>query len=408
MLTLDDVLALDAEHGFLSRVEPDEEGPADDGPGPAPEILARQRFGEIVAFLDARGRLPRHDLDPRCLEAAERRLGLRLATYRNDAHARSAVEAWDVRGILSPPPAPAMPRDLEELFATDPLGLLAEQDGDIYALRHVTRTRENPDWVAERTPCEGFDRFAHAFASCSADLLSGARVAVRFAGEAEIAAGDLFLLHGQTVYVAEREGYELRTARRHRDARLRCVVDNGTEYRPLARSLARSLYKDPNGRRVVPASVAATPAVPAFGGTVYALTSASADRAIASIRDLHKIGFTAGSVRWRIRNAESEATYLMAPVRVAGTFRLEGFSAAGFEALVHRFFGEVRFDAFLTDSRGVRYRPEEWFVVPLAAIGEAVARMADGSIVDHAYDPALRALVRRPQRETGRPDATVA
>ena len=38
--------------------------------------------------------------------------------------------------------------------------------------------------------------------------------------------------------------------------------------------------------------------------------------------------------------------------------------------------------------------PEEWFVVPLPIIREAIAKFADGTIVDYVYNRELQALER--------------
>jgi hypothetical protein len=39
-------------------------------------------------------------------------------------------------------------------------------------------------------------------------------------------------------------------------------------------------------------------------------------------------------------------------------------------------------------------QPEEWFLVPLFVIDEAVARIMDGSITQYVYDPKSARLVR--------------
>jgi hypothetical protein len=39
-------------------------------------------------------------------------------------------------------------------------------------------------------------------------------------------------------------------------------------------------------------------------------------------------------------------------------------------------------------------QPEEWFLVPLFVIDEAVARIKDGSIIGYVYDPMSAKLVK--------------
>ena len=47
----------------------------------------------------------------------------------------------------------------------------------------------------------------------------------------------------------------------------------------------------------------------------------------------------------------------------------------------------------ITDRFGKKIKPREWFLVPPAAISEAVTRLRDGSIVRCRYDAASATLV---------------
>lgn len=67
-----------------------------------------------------------------------------------------------------------------------------------------------------------------------------------FANEQQIEAGYFFVLKGILLYVAEVGEREMVDGKRN--ARLRCIFENGTESDMLLRSLSAELYK--NGRRV--------------------------------------------------------------------------------------------------------------------------------------------------------------
>lgn len=56
------------------------------------------------------------------------------------------------------------------------------------------------------------------------------------------------------------------------------------------------------------------------------------------------------------------------------------------EHLLHEFFAAARLDIEIIDRFGKKVRPREWFLLPPSIIGEAVARLKDGSIVNYRFD----------------------
>ena len=56
-------------------------------------------------------------------------------------------------------------------------------------------------------------------------------------------------------------------------------------------------------------------------GYIYVLKSKSKDERISSIQNLFKIGYSKTEVEERIKNAEKEPTYLMAPVSIQGAWK---------------------------------------------------------------------------------------
>jgi len=168
----------------------------------------------------------------------------------------------------------------------------------------------------------------------------------------------------------------------------------------LRLSLVRALYKDEAGRRITDPDMG-----PLFSdaleegdlesGTIYVVRSHSDHPYVARHRDvIHKIGVTGGKVEARIANAELDSTYLLAKVEVIATYKLAGINRTRMESLFHRLFAPARLSITIHDRFGHPVQPEEWFLVPLFVIDEAVARIKDGSILDYTYDPSTAMLVR--------------
>ncbi len=129
-------------------------------------------------------------------------------------------------------------------------------------------------------------------------------------------------------------------------------------------------------------------------GTIYVLRSLSEHPYVAEHREvIHKIGVTGGKVEARIAHAEHDATYLLAKVQVVATYQLANINRTRLEKLLHRLFAPARIDLTLQDRFGHAVKPQEWFLLPLAVIDEAVQRIVDGSIAGYRYDPAQAQLV---------------
>jgi hypothetical protein len=267
-------------------------------------------------------------------------------------------------------------------------------EDEISALRHVPSREENraAEEIGTRTKCEEFDRFNPLFEAVRCDLEAGIRQTRRFQTMAEIKQGEFFIVGGQIAYVAEL-GEEFVTEYERRDSRLRVIYDNGTEGDVLLRSLQRALHRDAAGRRITNPE-----AGPLFGdgagdddlesGTIYVLRSLSDHPLVAEHRELvHKLGVTGGKVEARIGNAASDPTYLLADVEVVATYRLFNINRTKLETLLHRVFAPARFDIAIVDRFGQPVRPQEWFLVPLQAVDEAVERIRDGTIIHYRYDP---------------------
>jgi len=190
------------------------------------------------------------------------------------------------------------------------------------------------------------------------------------------------------VYVEDVGEFEIVNGKRN--ARLRCIFENGTESDLLLRSLARELYRD--GRRVTEHE---DHLLDNFynitdddkeTGYIYVLRSLSDKQEIKSIKNLYKIGFSKIPVEERIKYAALEPTYLMAPVLIVTAFRCFNMNPQKLEQLLHTFFGSSCLNVDVFDNEGRRHIPREWFIAPLEIIEQAIHFVLNGEIVHYRYD----------------------
>lgn len=353
-------------------------------------------FEEIQRFVEQHGRAPQHGEER---DIFERLYIVRLGRLRALEDCRELLTPLDHQGLLSGDyPAAAVETMDDDALLAELAG--AAGSSDITELRHVRTSAQKraAEEIANRETCEDFEVFKPLFDQVRGDLSSGLRVTRPFGQYATIEVGHWFILDGQTAYVAE-EGEEFDSPQGKKDARLRVIFSNGTESNLLRLSLARALYKDEAARRITDPDMG-----PLFSdsleegdlesGTIYVLRSLSENPYVAEHRDvIHKIGVTGGKVETRIANAEHDSTYLLARVEVVATYKLAGINRTGLERLFHRLFAPARLNITINDRFGHPVQPEEWFLVPLFVIDEAVARIKDGSITGYIYDPKAAKLV---------------
>ncbi|WP_295873812.1 GIY-YIG nuclease family protein [uncultured Zhongshania sp.] len=355
-------------------------------------------FEEIQRFVEEHDHAPQYGEDR---DIFERIYATRLDQIRRQKECRELLAELDHQGLLGEktdePEGDTESLDDEELL--DQLGVEATADNDITQLKHVKPRAEirAAEEVASRTKCEDFDKFAPIFEAIQKELDSGYRVTKPFQEKADVRSGDLYILSGQKVLVAE-VGEEFVTDYNRRDCRLRVIYDNGTESDILLRSLQRALHKDPAGRRIIE-----TAAGPLFddeadtddtaSGTIYVLRSQSDHPMVAKNREIiHKIGVTGGDVKKRIANAENDPTFLLAPVEIVATYELYNISRVKLEKLLHKFFDSAKLDIQIKDRFGKPVVPREWFFVPMFVVDQVVEKLREGSLGDYCYDPESASL----------------
>jgi hypothetical protein len=247
------------------------------------------------------------------------------------------------------------------------------------------------------------------FKSVQADLASGKRKLVDFKqgnireGAYYIHRGILFLL--EKIEISKTEHYREDGTRVRTDGRTRCIFENGTESNMLMRSVEKSLYA--NGKVVTENSDSVTEEFYELftditdedkeAGYIYVLSSKSTDPKITEIKNLFKIGYSTTPVESRIKNAEKEPTYLMAPVHIEAEYKTFNMNTQRFEQLLHNLLGGTCLNIDVYDSKGHRHSPREWFIAPLAIIDQAIQMIITGEIINYEYDLKLEAFVLKEQ-----------
>lgn len=359
-------------------------------------------FEEIERFVQEHGRKPEHGENR---DIFERLYAVRLDRIRESAECREILRSMDSHGLLDIGDDAQSSRVNEEPSdeeLLDALGVGAVPAEDVTQLVHV-RSREEKtaaEEIAQRNPCKDFGEFRPLFEKVQHDLGTGQRRTLKYKENADVKKGDMFILDGQKVIVAEL-GEPFVSDYGRPDRRLRVVYDNGTESDLLVRSLQRALNKDKASRRITEPDLG-----PLFSdeeeeddlptGYIYVLRSKSEHPFVAEHRSvLHKIGVTGGDVKARIANTKKDPTYLLADVEIVATFKLSNINRKRLETLLHRFFAAARLDLELKDRFGFQVEPREWFLAPLAVIEEAIEKLKDGTIENFRYDPEAAKLVER-------------
>lgn len=380
----------------------------DTAPDPVSQRSAREEriiagFEEIERFVESQGRLPQHREDR---DIFERLYAVRLDRLRDSEECRVILKPLDSHGLLDAEadisPIPEA-EDLTDEALLASLGIDTDSENEITQLMHVRSRQEikAAEEIAQRLPCQDFEAFKPLFDEVQRQLATGERQTLKYQDNAAVNQGDLFILDGQKVLVAEM-GETFISDYGVPNCRLRVVYGNGTESDLLLRSLQRALNKDKASRRITKpetdfgplfSHVEAEDDLPT--GYIYVLRSQSNDPFIAENRSvIHKIGVTGSDVKKRIANAKKDPTYLLADVEIVTTFKLANINRKKLETVLHNFFDPARLEVQLQDRFGIPVNPREWFLVPLEAIEEVIEKIKEGTINQFRYDPESASLTR--------------
>ncbi|MGL5371940.1 MAG: GIY-YIG nuclease family protein [Plesiomonas shigelloides] len=400
-ISLDDILGEDDELGLLD-VQPLKAKAT-------PVDIAGGKFAEIIAFYKQHHRLPEA---AESAPLAEKMLARRLRSIQENPEQFAHLHALDEFGWLQPKAIvqtsaniikteatidkSELVTSLADIFADDDDGLLDFEEPDLFSLKNVPADKkEQPDEIAQRKVCADFSRFAPLFSAFSNGLRANEFKLQRFTHKLKIAAGDFFTLNGLTGYVVnigeQLEGYK------GYNARLHLVFENGTEMYMLYQSLTHGLVRDKSGRKGMLNGSTLQPSTEAIPtGYVYILRTLSTDPVLAPYKaNLYKIGFTSTSVEERVKNAESDRTFLEAPVKIIAVNECFNLNTQKLEALVHGFLAARRLNITMKSYDGQIYTPREWFNVPIDTALLVTQLIADGSISHFRLDNTTGKIVAK-------------
>lgn len=361
-------------------------------------------FIQINQFVTEHGREP---LSGKGIQ--EHQLYSRLKAIRESSDKVESLSSIDVHGLLKAPSK--VISTINDIFEDDDLGILTNEADSIFNLKHVdSKPRAEADYVARRTVCKNFQDYEDLFKKVHLDLREGNRSTQRFTDKGEtLREGNFYILSGVLLYL---ESVDITSPEKtidgkrfRKDGRTRCIFENGTQSNMLYRSLAKQLLAD--GRIVserldegsvnehLYKSMSSITEEDDSTGYIYVLSSISEKEEICSIKNLYKIGYSSTPVEDRIKNAESEPTYLMAPVNIVTIFQCYNMNPQKLELLLHTFFGNSCLNIDIFDKNGQRHTPREWFVAPLDVIEDAINLILNGEIVHCRYDADNQRIVRK-------------
>jgi len=365
-------------------------------------------FQEINDFVDSNGKEPKANPS----NISEFQLYSRLKNLKEDETKIGLLKEHDIHNLLpvlesnqvNEPQAeynkPKEINSIDDLLSDDSMDILGGDSEGLFDFKHTPKDyeRANADFVARRKPCKDFDKYEPTFIEVQKDLANGKRKLIEFK-EDNLREGDFYVHNGvlmllEKVNISQEEQSFVSGKRERKDGRTKCIFENGTESNMLYRSLAKILYV--NGR-VVTQNIDKVNEdfIEKFSnitnedeevGYIYVLKSKSKDERIASIQNLFKIGYSKTEVEERIKSAEKEPTYLMAPVSIQGAWKCFNMNPQKLEQLLHNFFGNSCLELDVFDEKGKRHTPREWFIAPMEVIEQAIELIINGKIVNYKFD----------------------
>ena len=321
-----------------------------------------ESFQEINTFFEKNNR------EPEATNVTEFKLLSRLKALRKDSKKVEILKPYDTHNLLN---TKEEIKSVADILNDDALGILdTEETLSIFKLKNVPSStdRAESDFTARRKAMKDSEFMSY---------------------EAQF----------KKVHKELREGK--RKLKEFKDVEKN--LENGTVSNMFYRSLAKALYnngsivsdtdKDSEDELFKNANIVNEEDVQT--GWIYILKSKSTHKDIATIKDLHKIGYSTVPVPERIKNAVKEPTYLFADVKIIDAYKTYNMNTQKFELLIHRFFAEVCLNIDINDDKGRRMTPREWFVVPLPIIQKAFSLLESGEIINFKYDSSNKTLIKR-------------
>ncbi len=337
-----------------------------------------EKFQEIIDWIKNHdGKEPGKSRD-----ITERKLYSRLKGYRNKPEMIRKLAEIDELNLFDSnntvlENSTKSPESLDDILNDDTLFEKKDKVNSLLDLSRYKRTINAADKYSVRKRASHFERYEPLFKLVHKEIANGTRKIIPVDSEKSISQGKFFIDNGILLYVKSVGDY-FRDKHGYRNAKLHLVYENGTENKSaLLRSFASSLFdKTRHGRMVTEVmtdvmgntSVEERAAEYLTTGYIYVVKSLSSNPEISKYQNLYKIGFASESVEKRISNAENEATYLYAPVRIIATWEVQNFSARKLETALHHSFADKQLQISVPTANGKIENPKEWYIVTLDEI----------------------------------------
>ena len=361
-------------------------------------------FQEIVDFYEKNNN---QEPTPNPSNIAEYQLYSRLKNLRESDDKILALASVDKYNLLQSVKQEI--NSIDDIFSDNTFDLLNTDSEGLFDFKHTPKEyeRASAEFVARRKPCKDFKKYEPLFKEIQKDLANKKRKLIDFAqrnlveGSYYVHNGVLFLL--ENINITQKEHYKPDGTRVREDGRTRCIFENGTESNMLKRSVEKILYA--NGKVVTEnidkvnegfiENFSTITDEDEEAGYIYVLKSKSTDNRITTIQNLFKIGYSKTEVTERIKNAEKEPTYLMAPVDYIAGWKCYNMNPQKFEQLIHNFFGNSCLEIDVFDEKGKRYTPREWFIAPIEVIEQTIELIINGKVINYKYDAENMTIIKR-------------
>ena len=355
-------------------------------------------FQEIVDFYEKNNN---QEPTPNPTNIAEYQLYSRLKNLRESEEKILALASVDKYNLLQSERQEI--NSIDDIFSDQTFDLLNNDSEGLFDFKHTPKDyeRASAEFVARRNPCKDFYKYESLFKEVQKDLVNSKRKLIPF-NEKQLKEGAFFIHNG--ILLLLEKTFDLHEDRAGKlDGRTRIVFENGTESSMKFRSLGKNLFN--NGRAVTEniekvnegfnENFSAITEEDEEAGYIYVLKSRSTDNRITSIQNLFKIGYSKTEVTERIKNAEKEPTYLMAPVDYIAGWKCYNMNPQKFEQLIHNFFGNSCLEIDVFDEKGKRYTPREWFIAPIEVIEQTIELIINGKVVNYKYDAENLTIIKR-------------
>ncbi|MCO6016918.1 hypothetical protein CKN86_06810 [Carnobacterium divergens] len=344
-----------------------------------PEFEKFQEIVEWVRIHDGKEPERSHDM-------TERKLFSRLKGYRDKPEMIKKLSESDELNLLDSQNkvlenSKKSPKSLDDILNDDTFFEKKDKIDSMLDLSRYKRTIIAADKYSVRKRASHFERYEPLFKIIQKEIANGTRKIIPVDTENNIKPGKFYIDNGILLYVLTVSNF-YEDKHGHRNAKLHLIYENGTENKGiLLRSFASNLFdKTRHGRMVTEViddvmegtTVEERASEYFTTGYIYVVRSLSLNPEISKYHNLYKIGFASRNVERRIANAENEATYLYAPVKIVATWEIQNFSGRKLETVIHQRFEDKQIQISVPTANGKIENPKEWYLVSFDEIEKVI------------------------------------